>query len=271
MSRRPPVLPASSEADADRRDPAAELGSVVRELGRGYAELVESYRAAWGITTAEADAKAHEAGDWTVEKVGTDPPDQIAWWALAQAIERDPAAGHAAWERIKAEARKELRSGHRTAQALEWGGKPWDRARYLAICGAFAEGWRPRGGIEAALIEVLAQSFSAYLLWTERVTTLAETEGQDEDARLKKEGHWHAPRQATAEWMAWCGDQAERSYKRFLTTLKVMQDLRRSPGVFVASAGQVNLGAQQLNVAAPARPAERRRRAPRRDLPKPSG
>ena len=73
-------------------DPTGEAGSVARELARSYAELVESHRRAWGVGLEEADAKARGHGEWAVEAARRDPPDQVSWWALAAAMERDPEA-----------------------------------------------------------------------------------------------------------------------------------------------------------------------------------
>ncbi len=239
-NRSAPVL-ADGEAD--------ELGSLARELARGYSELVESHRRSWGIGPAEAEAKAREHGEWAVAAVERDPPDQISWWSLSTAMERNPEAVRAAWERVQAEARKELRSGHRTAQALEWGGKPWDRARHLAVREAFAADWQPRGGVESALLDLLAQSFSAYLIWTERLTMYQETQCQSEDVKLKQEGYWMPPRMGEARWLDWCAGQAEAAHRRFLATLKALHELRRLPGVTIATAGQVNIGQHQVNLA----------------------
>ncbi len=262
------VAPAAM-TDTGGGDPAAELASLARELARGYAELVESHRRAWGIGPAEAEAKAREHSDWAVAAVERDPPDQVSGWSLAAALERDPAAVRAAWERIKAEARNELRSGHRTAQSLEWGRRPWDRARFLAVRDSFAADWRPRGGVEAALVDVLAQSFSAYLIWTERLAMYHETQCQTEDVKQKNDGYWMPPRLGEARWLDWCAGQAEAAHRRFLATLKMLHELRRLPPVFVAGAGQVNVAAQQVNVAAPGTKA--RRGAGREDSPKSSG
>jgi hypothetical protein len=49
----------------------------------------------------------------------------------------------------------------------------------------------------------------------------------------------------------------ERFHAIFLRTLKALRDLRRQvPGVVVQSAGQVNVGQQQLNVSAGHGPAQ---------------
>lgn len=260
----------SIRAEPISDDPADELGSLARELARGYAELVESHRRAWGIGVAEAEAKARDHNGWAVEAVQRDPPDQLSWWTLSSAAEHDPATALASWERVKDEARNELASGHRSAQSLEWGRTPWDRARYLAVREALMADWKPRGGIESALLDLLAQSFSAYLLWTERLTMYAETQCLSEDVKLKQEGYWMPPRMGEARWLDWCAGQAEAAHKRFLATLKMLHELRRLPAVFVGGAGQVNVTTgPQLNVST--RSPGKRCRVGRDDLPKSSG
>jgi hypothetical protein len=159
---------------------------------------------------------------------------------------------HAAWARIKEAARAELGSGHRAARALEWDGRPWDRARFLAVRDAFRADWRPRGGIEDALIDTLAQSYTAYLVWTARLHVQAVAEGKTEDTQLKREGFWEPPRLSTAQAAERSAAMAERAHRMFLRTLRALQDLRRLPPVAIAAAGQVNIGAQQVNVAVPA-------------------
>jgi hypothetical protein len=224
------------------------LGSLAQELARGYAELVESYRRSWGIGTAEAEAKARTPRERALEMVRNDPPEQVTWWSLSTVMEHDPAAAMEAWKRITTAARQELRSGHRTAQVLERGRTPWDRARYLVLREAFREEWHPRGGVEAALIDLLAESFAAYLAWTARLTLYTETQSQSEDVKLKQEGYWLPPRISEAKWMAWCAEQAHAAHRRFLMTLKSLQELRRLPAVSISSIGQLNLASQQINV-----------------------
>src|SRR5215213_5883357 len=228
--------------------PEAEIGSLARQLARGYAELVESHRRSWGITTAEAEEKAHTPHDRALEMVRTEPVEQIPWWTLATVMEHDPEAALSAWKRIGDAARHEWRSGHRTAQSLERGGTPWDRARFLALREAFRDDWRPRGGIESALIDLLAQSFGAYLRWMERLAMYVETECKLEDSKMAREGYWMPPRLSEAKWIAWCAEQAEAAHRRFLMTLKSLQDLRRLPAVSITTVGQLNLAQQQINV-----------------------
>lgn len=229
-------------------EPADEVGSLARELGRAYDELIDSYKRSWRIETAEAIEKARTSRERALEMAATDPPDQLSWYTLSTLMEHDPGAALAAWERVKAAARKDLHSGHRTARSLEWGHGPWDRAGYLALREALWEDWQPRGGIEATLVDLMAHSFSLYLVWTERLTMYAHTESESEDVKLKKEGYWLPPRLNSATWMRWCSDQADGAHRRFLATLKTLHDLRRLPGVTIATAAQVNIGREQVNL-----------------------
>src|SRR5215216_3461616 len=81
-------------------DPEADIGSLARQLARGYAELVEAHRRSWGITPAEAVEKARMPRDRSLEMVRTEPVEQIAWWTLSTVMEHDPEAALAAWKRF---------------------------------------------------------------------------------------------------------------------------------------------------------------------------
>ena len=42
-------------------DPVDEISSLACDLARGYADFVETYRKAWGISSAEADAQLRQS------------------------------------------------------------------------------------------------------------------------------------------------------------------------------------------------------------------
>ena len=235
---------------------ALEVDSIARELAAAYRMMVAFHQEQMGLTPVEAEARARGAepeADLAKERrrMGEEPADQVSWWALGRLAERDPEAVAAGWQRVKDAAKREFASGHRVATALEWGNRPWDRARFLAIRSGFRADWQPHGAIEDALIDVLAQSFDAYLKWTERLTVRAETEGKLEDHQRQRHGEWQPPRMSVAEAIEQAAGMAERAYRQFLTTLKALHDLRRVPAVRIATAGQVNIGSQQVNVATP--------------------
>jgi hypothetical protein len=225
-----------------------DIGSLARELARGQRDLIDQFQRYAGMDAAEAAEAARTPRDRALERVRTAPLDQLSWSTLAQAARHDPTVTLEVWEQIKDAARQELASGHRTAQSLERAGTPWDRARFLALRDAFRADWQPRGGIESALVDLLAQSFAMYLRWMERLELYVETECKLEDSKLAREGYWMPPRIGEAKWMAWCMEQAEAAHRRFLMTLKSLQDLRRLPSVSIASVSQVNVAQQQVNV-----------------------
>lgn len=103
-------------------------------------------------------------------------------------------AALAAWRRIEAEAHAELSSGHQAALAVERESKPWERARFLAILEAFVDEWQPRGGIELALIDQMAQAHASYLVWMERLRMQSASEGRAEAYNLKRDGCWQPSR-----------------------------------------------------------------------------
>jgi hypothetical protein len=240
-----PACDREAPTSSDQDD---EIVSLARELARGHRDLIDQFQRYAGMDAEEAAEAARTPRDHARERVRTTPPDQLSWSTLSQAVRHDPTVTRAAWERIKDAARQELSSGHRTAQSLERAGTPWDRARFLALRDAFRADWQPRGVIESALIDLLAQSFGAYLQWSERLALYVDSQCETEDVKLKRDGYGMPPRVSEAQWMTWSAEQANVAHRRFVMTLKSLQDLRRLPSVNIASVGQVNVAQQQVNV-----------------------
>ncbi len=109
----------------------AEVQVLAGELGRAYKRTIDFYRTRMQMTPEAAIAHASEL----YSDVLTEPSDQVGWMGLSRLAEHDPDAAYALWQRIKQEARAELDTGHRAAQAMEWSeGSPWQRAQFLVIC-----------------------------------------------------------------------------------------------------------------------------------------
>lgn len=183
-----------TEEPMNQLSQASEAGSLARRMAANYLQMVEFYQERMLPPPDEAHGEVRDLVGYDTEHILDAPPDQVGWFALQRVLEHDPERGYSAWERIKAEAREELASGHRAAAALEWSGSPWGRAQFLAIRDAFRTEWHPRGGIEDALIDTLAQAHASYLYWVEQLHILATTEGQLHDHKLKKRatGNHHA-------------------------------------------------------------------------------
>src|SRR5215213_5871614 len=177
------------------------------------------------------------------------PVGQVSWFDLTTAVERDEAAGRALWERVKAYAREELASGRRAADAVEQLHRdPLDRARFLALRAALADGLQPRSGMEWLLIDQMAQALTLQLHW---LSTHVITEGLDaEGLRRDTEtyGQWQPPRLGHVEAVDRAAQMADRFQRQFLRLMKCYRDGRRLGLSMTVLGGQVNVAQQQINV-----------------------
>jgi hypothetical protein len=207
--------------------------------------MVEHYRDVWKKSPAEAVAEVEAVSDGYTASVLNGPADQVSWHGLDYLARQDPDAAARRWEEIKAEALAELRSGHRTAKAMEgYGSHAWTRARFLAIRRDLMDAWQSRNGIERQLIDMMAQAQTAQLFWLDIFTLRCASNSIKRD-----EGRWQAVTVEDAEAMEQAAAMVERFNAMFLRTLKALRELRRQvPGVVVQNAGQVNVGQQQVNV-----------------------
>ena len=136
------------------------------------------------------------------------------------------------------------------AVADAWPSTPWTRAQFMVVREAFRSEWEPRGAVEDALVDTLALAHTAQLYWLSRHFTQVGFELEDEAAeRAQTHRAWRRPRLTDAEAMEQSAAMADRCNRVMLRTLRALRDLRRySSQVVVQSAGQVNVGQQQVNV-----------------------
>jgi hypothetical protein len=235
----------------------AEALPLAQEMRAAFAQQVSDYMRACNAPLQEALAAMDrpltpEAQARLLQQY----PRGVGWLDLERLADRDPALAAQKWEEVKRAAREELQSGLRAAEVP--GGSPWERAQFLAIRQALAEQWQPRGGVEWQLLDAMALAQSGWLFWLQALSTWASL-GAEECGRESKDRWGRAtPRLSAAEAIERAGAMADRFNKVFLRTLRALRDLRRSrPTVVVQTAGQVNVGRQQVNVAGPCVAAER--------------
>ena len=127
---------------------------------------------------------------------------------------------------------------------------PFALARYLAIRDSFADQWKPQGGIESAMVEMLAISYSLQMYWSgmahERATR--SHDGQREALKRYEAGGWKSPYQSEADAVDQAHRLADGYNRQFLRVLRQLRDLRRYAPVVIQNAQQVNVGNQQLNL-----------------------
>lgn len=244
-----------------------EQGAILREMQQARANMLRFYKSDSGgkRSTEEAiklvnGSEDEESIQLQIRRILTGPVDQISWYAMERVYNHVPNFVKTVWKLVKEEASKELESGHRiagTLEATEWQREPWKRAQFLAIRNGFVEEWKPKGAIELSMIDMMAQSFSEYLYWSEIAHNRSTTEGkilysQEEERRAKEaQGHWIPPRLGEVAAIDHATQMADRCNRLFLRTLRQLRDLRRySMPVTINNPAQVNIaadGGQQMN------------------------
>ncbi len=250
-----------------------EARSLASELSHAFEQMTGFYRDQMHLSAGEADRAARGLNQ-TPDEALTDlirirerAPDQVTWGDLQRLIHYDPHEMVALWDDLKSGARDELASGHRTAQALAWNGRPLDRARFLAVRHSFLSTTPPQNGIEAALVDAAAEAYGDYLEWSEHLHMQVSSEVATEHDSLERHGEWSPARLSAAEAIEQSSRMAERAHGRLLRSIKMIHEMQRTrASIYVGNAAQINIGEQQVNFGTPTPP---RREAA--DLPKSSG
>jgi hypothetical protein len=228
--------------------PASEVGDLAGEMAAAFGEMVRLYREWYALTPEEARARASACPPEHLDRVLTGPPDQVSWSGLEAVAGQDPAQALRRWEEVKQAARAEIRNGHRAASAIEDGGDPWERARFLAVRAELIDAWQPRNAVEQLLVDQLAQWQALLWRWQEALTTWTNC-ATYRPRRAKKGQPYEAMRISEAEALGGAAGKVERLHRLYLRTLKALQEGRRGqPPVVVRRAGQVNIAHQQVNL-----------------------
>lgn len=159
-------------------------------------------------------------------------------------------AGLDKWQEVRQAARDEYTSGMRIADLCGPQASPFERAQFLAVHENLAEGWQPQNGVEWSLVDILAQTFSLYLYWTQIAHMRAVNEAEETQKSVRKTGRSPVSKQYVADSIEQAYRLADGYHRRYMRTLRQMRDLRRyTPAVIVNNGGQVNVANQQVNVA----------------------
>jgi hypothetical protein len=169
------------------------------------------------------------------------------WYHLQHLVAQAPDLAAKRWEEVQEEAHAELMTGHRAAQAVERGNTScFERAQFLAIRDSLAADWRPRTGVEWALIDTMAQDMTLQMFWTQRLVILDALEWPDPPS--KEMAKCQPPQLGQSMAIDQAAGMVDRFNRMFMRTLRQLRDLRRYT-VVIQSADQVNIGQQQVNVA----------------------
>jgi hypothetical protein len=170
-------------------------GSLLAQLKDAVIKRIAFFRSKEGgrLTWEEAQAKATDycENQEEVEKLYSElmarPVSDIRFIDLAKMWNINPSFSEYLWEGIKNNARDEFESGHLAANNTLPGldlRRAWRVASYLGLRESFAAEWKPQGGIQLGLIDMLAQSFLQYQHWVEESVRRSKTK-----VRMHTEGY----------------------------------------------------------------------------------
>lgn len=218
-------------------------------LGRKLAEVYEENVTEYARVLREKPSEVGRQGDlwrypYTAEELRAMPPERVTWAALEAVRQDDPTACFQKWQEIQDDARQRIQTGLIGVAAVG-DRSPSERAAYLELYDEFSREWQPRNGIERNLLDQMVQAYLQFLYWQRLLLYWLSSE----DWERRKGNDPALPRVPEALAVEQAGHMADRFNKIYLRTLRALLNMRRTP-VVIQNAGQVNVGQQQVNVAA---------------------
>ncbi|MGD9588728.1 MAG: hypothetical protein AB7Q37_03390 [Pyrinomonadaceae bacterium] len=261
----------------DSLESAVGYSSLIRQMHAGFVGMVAHYRSSVGgsLPIEEARKKAFRACTSTEEAkerfvmLMRLPVSSLHFADLYSLYDLAPRVAEEFWENVKREGRKEFESGHLAANIcfpVGYMKDVWNIARYLGVRESFIDDWNPVGGIEVALVDMLAQAFFQWQFWLEQTVRRSQTRErephheyaewmarQGREARLNgyDDGYWIRPTISEAQALDQAVQMADRWNRIYMRTLRQLRDLRRYVPVTINNANQVNIaadGGNQVNL-----------------------
>ena len=283
-----PVFEAWEEREFSPQDfmidvPVASLESAVgysslfRQMHDAFIKRVAYHKSPGGgsLSTKEARAAAFHACDDKEEAkkifrsmMGL-PLESLNFVDLLELHSFAPRVAERFWERAKREGRKEFESGHLAANItfpIGYMKGLWNIARYIGVRESFIDDWNPHGGIEVAMVDMLAQSYFQWQFWLEQTVKRSETREKELHPEYSRwlaqrglelkaygitDGYWNRPYVSEQQAVEHAVQMADRFNRIFMRTLRQLRDLRRYSPVTINNPNQVNIasdGGKQVNV-----------------------
>ena len=146
------------------------------------------------------------------EKLLTRHADSITFSDLHSLWEHSPEKAEIIWLQMNEEGWLEFETGHLATTVFQhagWMRQAYERAKFLAVRNSFVDEYQPEGGIELALVDVMAQSYFLYLHWPKESVTRTKTDvrRQTDEYRL-----WEAFKRETGRDEMWYPGKWELPY-----------------------------------------------------------
>lgn len=251
--------------------------SLIRQMHQAFVKRVAYHRSEVGGALSIEEARHRAFHPCTNDEEATkefdsllgQPLESLNFVDLMELYSYAPRVAEWFWERTKLEGRAEFESGHLAANItfpVSYMKGLWNIARYLGVRESFIDDWQPQGGIEIALIDMMAQSYFQWQYWLEQTVKRSETEPRREhhayqewkqynektkNTQSWKEGYWFPPYVSEQQAIEHAVQMADRWNRIFMRTLRQLRDLRRYSPVTINNPNQVNIaadGGQQINL-----------------------
>jgi len=261
----------------DSLEASVGYSSLLRQMHKSFVRQVAFYRSPTGgsLSIEEARARAFHActnveeGKEKFDKLMSLPFDCLNFVDLMELQALAPRVGEKFWEWVKAEGMKEFLSGHLSANInfpVGYQKELWNIAKYLGVRESFVDEWKPTGGIEISLIDMLTQSYFQWQFWIEETVKRSQTREREPHPEYSRwmaqrarearangydDGYWTRPTISEAAALEQAVQMADRWNRIYMRTLRQLRDLRRYAPVTINNANQVNIasdGGQQVNV-----------------------
>jgi hypothetical protein len=180
--------------------------SLIRVFRQEFRGRTKFFRSPEGgnLTLAEAVEKAiHELDSKDADEIFvrllTMDSESITFSDLHELWNHAPEDAESIWIEMKLEARREFMSGHLASTVFEpvdWMRSAWKRALFLGVRDAFVDEYQPEGGIEIALVDLMAQAHFLHLHWLEEAIKRTRTDPKRHNEefmdwlRYKQETGW---------------------------------------------------------------------------------
>lgn len=266
-----------TEISVDSLESNVGYSSLLRQMHNAFVRSVAFYRSpiGGGLSVEEARAQAfhactdREEAEKILDKLTRYPLDCLNFVDLQELYSYAPRAAEGFWEMTKDEGRREFESGHLAANITFPEGYMkgmWNIARYLGVRESFVDDWKPQGGIEVAMIDMLAQSWFQWQFWLEQTVKRSQTREKElhpeysrwlaqRNMELKAygitDGYWNRAYVSEQQAIEHAVQMADRFNRIFMRTLRQLRDLRRYSPVTINNPNQVNIaadGGQQVNI-----------------------
>jgi len=146
------------------------------------------------------------------EKLLTSHADSVTFSDLHKLWEHSPEQAEIIWVQMKEECRLEFETGHLATMVFRkagWMREAYERAKFLAVRDSFLSEYQPEGGIEIALVDVIAQSYFLYLHWTKESVTRTKTDVRRQTDEYRS---WEAFKRETGREEMWYPGKWELPY-----------------------------------------------------------